>query len=256
MKFTRYVAQLLILFCLLANFSCSSQSKTLRVGVSTNYPPVIFKEYGTVKGMEADFAYELANELGYKVEFVETEWNDILYSLNSGKVDIIMSGMSVTPTRSAQVSFATPIMDISQMLLIRRNEIGHFRKPGNGYYVNSNMKIGVSKGTTGEQLARKYLPKHRIALFHDVGSGAKALREGVIDCYIHDSPTIWSYAMKDDSELIGVYWKLSTEKVAWAIKRGNFALLNQVNAVLKKWRYSGKTSRIVSKWVPYKIEMK
>lgn len=249
-------SQFLVLLALLLSLSCASSSRKLRVAVSTNYPPVIYKEHGIVKGMEADFAYELANELGYKVEFVETDWSDIMYSLSSGKVDIIMSGMSVTPERSAQVSFATPIMDISQMLLIRRNEIGRFRKPGNGYYVNSNMRIGVSRGTTGEQLARKHLPKHRIAVFHDIGSGAKALKEGVIDCYIHDSPTIWSYAMKDDSELIGVYWKLSTEKIAWAVKRGNFALLNEVNAVIKKWRHSGKSSHIVSRWIPYKIEVK
>ncbi|MCM8533684.1 MAG: ABC transporter substrate-binding protein [Lentisphaeraceae bacterium] len=250
------LGQFLVLLALLLSLSCSTSSRKLRVAVSTNYPPIIYKEHGIVKGMEADFAYELAKELGYQVEFVETDWSDIMYSLNSGKVDIIMSGMSVTPARSAQVSFATPIMDISQMLLIRLNEIGRFRKPGKGYYVNSNMRVGVSRGTTGEQLARKYLPKHRIAAFQDIGFGAKALREGVIDCYIHDSPTIWSYAQKDDSQLIGVYWKLSTEKMAWAIKRGNFALLNEVNAILKKWRTSGKSSRIVSTWVPYKIEMK
>jgi len=245
-----------IAFIVLFITSCASNIKTLRVAVSTNYPPVIFKENGIVKGMEADFAKELANELGYSVEFVETDWNQILPTLRSGRADIIMSGMSITPERSSYVSFTTPIMNISQMLLIRKNEIAKFRKPGNRYYIHSNMKVGVSEGTTGEQLARKYLPGNRVHVFENVKIGGQALRAGKIDCYVHDSPTIWSYAMKNDRDLIGVYWKLSDEKMAWAVRKNNFALLNAVNKVLKKWRYSGKSARIVSKWIPYKIESK
>ena len=236
--------------------SCVSNNKTLRVAVSTNYPPVIFKENGVVKGMEADFAKELAKELNYQVKFVEVDWNNIIPTLRSGKADIIMSGMSITTERSSYISFTTPLMNISQMLLIRKNEIARFRKPGNRYYVNSNMKVGVSKGTTGEQLARKYLPGNRIHVFQNVKIGGEALRIGKIDCYVHDSPTIWSYAMKNDSDLIGVYWKLSDEKMAWAVKNNNFTLLRDVNKVLKKWRHSGKSARIVSKWIPYKIESK
>ena len=245
-----------LLIILLLGVSCVSNNKTLRVAVSTNYPPVIFKEAGQVTGMEADFAKELAAELGYKVEFIETDWKQIIPTLRSGRADIIMSGMSITPERSRYITFTKPIMKVSQMLLIRKNEIGRFKKPGNRYYVHSNMKVGVSKGTTGEQLARKYLPSNRIQVFENVKIGGQALRAGKIDCYVHDSPTIWSYAMKNDRDLIGVYWKLSDEKMAWAVRNNNVALLNAVNKVLEKWRHTGKSSKIISKWIPYKIESK
>ena len=236
--------------------SCISSKKTLRVAVSANYPPVIYKESGQFKGLEADFAHELAKELGYSIEFLETDWQQIIPTLTSGRADIIMSGMSITQSRSRYVAFTQPIMNLSQMLLIRKNEISRFKKPGNRYYINSNMKVGVSKGTTGEQLVRQYIPANRIRIYETVQLGSEALKNKVIDCYVHDSPTIWSYATKYDSELTGVYWKLSNEKMAWAVRKNNFDLLNSVNRILEKWRYSGKSSSIISKWIPYKIEAK
>ena len=105
-------------------------------------------------------------------------------------------------------------------------------------------------------MKQEYLSRNRILTFENVKIGGQALRAGEIDCYVHDSPTIWAYAMKNDKDLIGVYWKLSNEKMAWAVKNNDFALLNDVNKVLDKWRYSGKKSKIISKWIPYKIEAK
>src|SRR5512140_913273 len=63
----------------------------LRVGVAPTMPPMIFKEAGKVAGVEADLAQAVGRELGRSITFVELPWEDLLDSLETGKIDIVMS---------------------------------------------------------------------------------------------------------------------------------------------------------------------
>ena len=122
-----------------------------------------------------------------EVQFIEVPWPQIIPALKSHKIDIIMSGMSITEERSQMVNFTDPYFSISQMLLVRRPEMSRFKKPGTGYYVKSGFSVGVSKGTTGESLARKYLPNNRITSFDTVREGVLALKGSIliVFCMMH-----------------------------------------------------------------------
>src|SRR5882757_559527 len=71
----------------------------LRVGITPNLPPLAFKQNGKIVGIEADFAQQLGKELGREVKFVVLDWSDQIPDLLDGKIDIIMSGMTITKTR-------------------------------------------------------------------------------------------------------------------------------------------------------------
>ena len=206
--------------------------------------------------MEVDFAYALGKELRKSVELKEMKWGNLIPALERGEIDVIMSGMSITADRARKVLFTDPYFNVSQMMLIRRRDIGRFRQPGNQYYINSNMTIGVSGGTTGEELVRKYLPRHRIVVHETIEQGLTNLRRGKIDCYLHDSPSVWSYSDGKDPLIMGIYWKFSEEKLAWAVNKKNLNLRRKINTILDKWRYDGTTSKITTKWIPYRIEYK
>ena len=77
----------------------------LRVGVSTNSPPLIFKQNNKIVGLEADFAQVFAEHLGKTLRFVELEWDDQIAALLENRIDIIMSGMSITALREVRVAF-------------------------------------------------------------------------------------------------------------------------------------------------------
>ena len=237
--------------------SCSNYVvPKLRVGVSPDYPPIIYKDGGQIVGVEADFAHALALELGMEVEFVELPWNMIIPALNQRHIDIIMSGMSVTEERSQLVNFSDSYFSISQMLLVRKNEMGMFRKPGRGYYVRSGLTVGVATGTTGENLVKQYLPENRIISFPNVSNGTLALKSGKIDCFLHDAPTIWRYADGSDPQLAGVYWEIGKENLAWAISKNNPNLLRDIRKITEKWRFNGTSAKIVTKWIPTRVTYK
>ena len=71
----------------------------MRVGVSPDYPPMVFKQNDRITGAEADLALRLGNALGSPVEFVEMGWDQLIASLMEGKIDIIMSGMTITEAK-------------------------------------------------------------------------------------------------------------------------------------------------------------
>ena len=78
---------------------------TLRVGVSPDYPPVIFERDGEIVGIEADFAHRLGRDLHRPIEFVEIPFPDLLDALEAGEIDVVMSGLSNTPDRASRVQF-------------------------------------------------------------------------------------------------------------------------------------------------------
>ena len=94
----------------------------LRIGISPDYPPLAFKEEGKLQGAEVEMAKTLAYYLNVKIVFVELPWKKLIPGLLNNRIDIIMSGLSITPERERNVNFAQPYMQVGQMTLIRKNE--------------------------------------------------------------------------------------------------------------------------------------
>src|SRR5262249_52015304 len=95
----------------------------IRVGGTPNYPPLIFKEDGQLRGLEADFARQIGEDTGAKIVFVELPWEEEIPALEKNKVDVVMSGLSVTEDRAARVAFVTPYAEVGQMALIRNADL-------------------------------------------------------------------------------------------------------------------------------------
>ncbi len=90
----------------------------LRIGVCANSPPVIFREKdGSYAGFEAEMARSLAASLGRSAAFVECGWEDLIPALVDNRIDIIMSGMTITESRSVRVSFTDAYMRSGQAAL-------------------------------------------------------------------------------------------------------------------------------------------
>jgi len=126
-----------------------------RIGVSPDYMPLAFKDpaYGLV-GVEIDFANQLGKELGKKITFVEIPFPELIQGLLEDKIDIIMSGMSITNERANLVSFTDPYVTIGQMALVRSKDSSKFRDVQSFSSINS--KVGFVRATTGEMAAKTF----------------------------------------------------------------------------------------------------
>jgi polar amino acid transport system substrate-binding protein len=240
------------LFLILSLVSARGQSSPgpspLRIGVTPEFPPMIYKEGDKITGVEADFAQALGQELGRPIKFVEVSWEDQIPALAEGRTDIIMSTMSITPARELRVAFAKPYLLIGQTVLVRREDANNYVF---GFPAVPKGTIGVIKATTGDFLVQQEFPKSKRKEFKSAQDAAKALEKKKIDLFISDSPTVWWLAgMNEVQGLVVVRIFLSQEQLAWAVSKSNPELLQSVNNALEKMQKDGRAAAIIKRWIP------
>lgn len=228
---------------------------SLRVGMSADYPPLHFKHEGKIVGMEVDNALSVGKILGRKVKIVELPFSELLPALNDGKIDIIMSGISVTAERSKKMMFSDSYLRVGQMAIMHRSKISRYAQPWSIY--RDGVRVGVEPGTTGESFAQRALTDAVISQYANADAAFTALREDKIDLYVHDAPTSWQLAnASDNSDLISLYSPLTEEQLAWAVRLGDDELLVDVNRALAMMRSAGTLSYIMNRWIPVQVEVK
>ena len=225
------------------------KSNALRVGVSPDYPPMIFKLNDRIAGAEADLALRLGNALGSPVEFVELGWGQLIPSLTERKIDIIMSGMTITEARKARINFTDPYFKSGLATLMRAEDA---REHDSLQKIRDTVsRVGVVRGTTGEAYVRAsfYNPATVIPLAN-ANEGARALKTRRIDLFINDAPSL-VWLVSENESLKGFWEPLNEEHLGWGVSRDDIQLLTQVNFILRNWKKDGTLNEVLLKWLPY-----
>lgn len=221
----------------------------LRVGVAPDYPPIIFKLNGQITGVEADLARMLAKEINRSVQFVELGWDELIPALMEEKIDIIMSGMTITEARKVRIDFTDHYLKSGLLTLIRTEDASKYNSVET--IKESYATIGVVAGTTGEAFVRKLFPLARVVTFVKASSAPFEIRNRRIDMFINDAPSIIWLASENEADLAGVWKLLNTEYLGWGVRRGDQQFLDRVNSILSTWRKNGTLKQVLVKWMPY-----
>jgi len=223
----------------------------LRVGVAANAPPMIGKNDGQYTGVEAEFARALGARMGVPVRFVNMPFDQLLSALDARKIDIVMSGMTVTDLRKPLAEFCEPYASSGQTLMVKADKLWSFAYPAVVFVINT--RIGVEKGSLSETLARQKCPKATVTAFSSTEAAADALKAGRIDVVMADAPILWRLAAKNQAaggDLVVVRRFLTQENLAWAVRRGDTEMLNIGNSAIRAWRADGTLARILSSAMP------
>jgi len=222
----------------------------LLVGVYPYYPPMIFKEKNQVRGVEADLGVRLGKALGRQADFFELSWERLIPALMEKKIDIIMSGMSITEARKARVNFTDPYLKTGQVALMRAEDASRFNSLAS--IRESLSTIGVVKGTTGEVFVRDNFPKAaNIISFQKASEASTSLINRRIDLFVHDAPSV-AWLVSENEGVLKGYWEPFTEEyLGWALNREDQDLLLQINSVLSTWRKDGTLKEVLTQWLPH-----
>ena len=250
--FKRLMLVLLVLLGLMLG-GCAS-GPDLRVGISPTYPPLAFMQEGALAGIEPDLAQQLANQTGRRIRFEIIPFDRLIPALQGGQIDLIMAGMSITAERQGQVSFTESYLKVGQMLLIREKDIKRF--PRALFDQSAGVRIGVERGSTGEQYVLKTFAWGGVTHFDTTEAGIRALEQGSIDCFVHDAPTVWRYSAELATQhqgLVGLFEPLTDEPLAWAVRKNDPALLDQLNQELARMRREGRLQEILGRWIKTQV---
>jgi polar amino acid transport system substrate-binding protein len=200
----------------------------IRVGMSTFVPWAMKDKKGKLTGFEIDVARKLAQDMGVKIEFVPTAWSGIIPALLTGKFDVVIGGMGVTPERNLKVNFTIPY-DYSGMSMVAHKD----RAKGFSSLEDFNKKdvtIAVRLGTTAAQAARKHMPNASFKEFENESQALQELNLGRVHAVVSSAPMPAFHALKyPDKLFIPLEENFTKEPIGFALKKGDHDALNYFN---------------------------
>ncbi|NCP04198.1 MAG: transporter substrate-binding domain-containing protein [Deltaproteobacteria bacterium] len=201
----------------------------LRVGFSTFVPWAMKDKKGGYTGFEIEVARQLAADMGVEVQFVPTKWSGIIPALLTGKFDIIIGGMGITPARNLQVNFSTPYEFTGMSLIANQKLAGG--KLGLEAYNDPQMTIVARIGTTAASAAKKFLPQAQMRLFDDEGQALQEVLNNRAAAMVASQPFPEFQALKyADKTFLPLGGKTFTqEPIGFAIRKGDIDFLNFLN---------------------------
>ena len=221
----------------------------LRVGITPNYPPLIFKADKEYIGAEVDFAKRLGETLKLEVDFLELSWEQLIPALITGKIDIIMSGMSITDARKIRINFTEPYLRIGLLAAMRSEDA--FRYTSVQDILDTGSWVGVMENTTGDVFAQKNLRRANRLAFLKISDAVFALKQKKIDLFIHDAPAVAWTVSENEASLEALWEFLNQEHLAWGVRYDDEEFLNTINKILKVWKSDGTLDRDLVRWLPY-----
>ncbi|MBQ7252990.1 MAG: transporter substrate-binding domain-containing protein [Kiritimatiellae bacterium] len=224
----------------------------LRVGFSPDYPPLCMKsDDGRPAGLEAELAAALAEELGCPCEIGYFEFKDLFDALLDGRVDILMSGLTVTPARAYRVRFCKPYMRNPLVAVSRAGWAGAYGSAAQ--LLSAATSVGVLRHTNAESFARQHCPRARIVHVSDYDTVPRDLADNRYSLNVDDLATLVDLAARNPGAVEIVPYPLQQQEIAWAVHPDNAALLSAANAAIDKWKATGRLDKMLDKWLPGRI---
>ena len=221
----------------------------LRIGITPDYPPIIFRQGGNITGFEADMARMLGEELKRPVNFVILRWDEQISALLNEKIDIIMSGMSITKTREVRIRFTDYYLKSGLLAAMRTEDAKKYISLDS--MLQSSSAVGAVKDTTGDAFVQKNFPHAlRKAGLSKANDGAVELKRRTIDIFIHDAPSMIWIVSENEADITALWEPFNEEYFAWAIRKDDDQFFKQVNGILKRWKQDGTLRQVLNKWLP------
>lgn len=240
----------------LGTAACVSPSPTplpelhsLRVGFSPNYPPICMNDaQGRPAGLEAEFAAALADELGCPLEFVSLDFGELFPALLDGRVDILMSGLTVTPSRAYKMRFCKPYLSNPLVAVTRSGWARNYASASQVLSVHAS--VGVLRDTYAESFVARHCHRARTVPISQYDDVPGDLADNRYSLYIDDLAAILDLAAKYPGVLDVIPYPLQQQDIAWAVHPDNGSLLSAANAALDKWKANGRLDAILDRWLP------
>lgn len=225
------------------------ESGRLRVGLSGAQPPLNMKTRdGELFGLDVDLATALADAMDLELELVERPFAELIPGLERGDFDLVISNMTITPVRNAQVAFAGPYLISGATLLTRKDLVPTFES--DDAIDSAERSFGVRSGSTSEALLRDAYPKAKVIAVDELASLIPRIAKGELDGLFSDLPTVrFLLARHPDSGLAELEPPFTTEPIGIALDPDSPLLANLVQNYLNTLEYTGLLLQMKTYWL-------
>ncbi|MCI8745281.1 MAG: amino acid ABC transporter substrate-binding protein [Lachnospiraceae bacterium] len=214
----------------------------LTMGTNATFPPYEFYDGDVIVGIDAEIAQLLAEKLGLTLEIQDMDFTAIVTSVQAGKIDIGLAGMTVTEERLENVNFTDSYATGVQVIIVKEgSEIASVDDL-------EGKLIGVQEGTTGHSYCSDDYGEENVVAYANGATAVQNLVSGSVDCVVIDQQPAISFVEANEGLKI-----LDTEYViedyAAAVSKDNEGLMNALNAALKELIADGSIQEILDKYI-------
>lgn len=224
-----------------------STSRKFKVGMELAYPPFETKdESGKPYGISPDFMAAFAKDAGYELEIENIAFDGLIPSLQTSKVDAIMSSITITPEREKVVDFSKPYAHAQLAILANAKSGVESWDTLN----QSGKKVAVKTGSTGDVYATNHLTNAEVVRLGDESACVTEVVQGKADGFIYDQLTIYRNNKKHPNETKAIFIPdQEVENWGIAVAKGNTELLDQINAFIDMFKSEGGFEDLTQKYL-------
>ena len=217
------------------------------IATDATWPPMeMVDENKEIVGFDIDLMKAAAAAGGFTVEFKNAAWDGIFAGLAAGKYDAVMSSVTITDERKKSMDFSIPYINAGQVLMVRQD--------AKGVKVIADLKgkaVGAQIGTTGAFEIEK-VEGVTLKTYDELGLAIEDLVNGRIAGVVADTPIAADYALQNPDyggKLKIVGEPFTEELYGVAVKKGNAAVLQAINAGLGKVLDGREYKKLEEKWL-------
>lgn len=244
------------IFALTSLAACSSSTNTLdkvknkgtlTVALNPHFAPFEFKTIqdgkDTIAGADIEIAKAIGDELGVKVKFSEMSFDNVLASVQSGKADIAISGISATKERQKIFDFSDTYYDSETVLLVKKDATETYKQISDF----SKKSMAVQKGSIQENIAKANLLDANVVSLAQPGEAINELKSGQVEGVVLEKAIAKGYVdQNSDLTMSDIALKSdSNDAYAVAMPKGSDDLKAKVNKIIAKLKKEGKIDSYV-----------
>jgi polar amino acid transport system substrate-binding protein len=235
---------------MLAGCGSTKESETLIMGTNAAFPPF---EYTTSNGLVGDYdgidvaiAQKIADSMGRTLTIEDMDFDGLVASVKSGKVDMVIAGMTATEERAQNVDFSDTYFTASQVMVVSPDNEDITKAED----LKNDKTVGVVLGYTGDGIVTDALaiPEEKITRANRAIDIVQDVKNNKLDAVVVDSATGKALAEKNGLKVVEDPSVFDTEEYAIAVKKGNTELLDQINKVLDEMKKSGEIDELAEQY--------
>lgn len=235
-----------LMMIVLAGCSGGKDDSKLIIGIDDKFAPMGFRdENNELTGFDIDYAKAAGEQMGKQVEFQPIDWSAKESELNSGRIDLIWNGYTITDERKKKVLFTKPYLKNSQVIVIPATSSLSKLADLAGKTVGLQTLSSAADALDANPIKSKL---KQVSEFPDNVLALTDLKTGRLDAVVIDEVVAKYYMSKEQGTYKLLDESLAPEEYGIGVKKGNEELLTQLQSALDELHKNGKAAEISKKW--------